>query len=107
MAFTPENDVQASIAAEIGLTRYEAVCHFLIDGNYKADHEEDFAAAFAEYVNAWSMLVTTKARRLGGIEILEAISLFAARSGQPELVEEADRLVASYQLEVKPQERGL
>ena len=97
--FAPANQTQAIITAEIGSVRYEAICHFLIDGDYKADHLEDYAGAFADYAKAWSMLVTAEARRQSGPGILQAMEEFAARSGEPNLVEEANRLFAAYRQE--------
>ena len=80
--------------------RFDAVGHFLGDGDYKADHEGDFAGAFADYLEAWSLLVTPTARWLAGSDILDAIAEFAAKSGIADLQEEAAALVAAHEQEI-------
>lgn len=87
------------MAAEIGIMRYEAVGHFLTDGDYKADNEGDFEGAFADYAQAWSLLVTAQARAWAGPEILEAIAEFADRSGSKDLKAKAELLRQAYREE--------
>ncbi|WP_037494054.1 hypothetical protein [Sphingomonas sp. PAMC 26605] len=103
MAFRPETETQKALSSEIGLMRYEAICHFLIDGDYKADHQNDFAGAYLEYANAWSMLVTAKARQLSGLGLLNTIADFAARSGDSKLIAEANELVVAFREETEEQ----
>ncbi|MFA5965744.1 MAG: hypothetical protein WC804_17140 [Sphingomonas sp.] len=103
MTFRPETEIQKAISSEIGLMRYEAICHFLIEGDYKADHQNDFAGAYSEYANAWSMLVTAKARQLSGSGLLNAIADFAARSGDNILIAEATELMIAFREETERQ----
>lgn len=99
MSFAPKSETQRQMAAEIGIMRYEAVGHFLTDGDYKADNEGDFEGAFADYAQAWSLLVTAQARAWAGPEILEAIAEFADRSGSKDLKAKAELLRQAYREE--------
>ncbi|MDB5712452.1 MAG: hypothetical protein JWL96_4522 [Sphingomonas bacterium] len=101
MTFRATTDTQIRISSEIGAARYEAICHFLIDGDYQADHHDDVAGAFHDYANAWSMLVTAKARQLAGLDILEGIDDFANQAGDPKLIEQAGMLIAEYRRETR------
>jgi len=99
MSFAPKSETQRQMVAEIGIMRYEAVGHFLVDGDYKADHEGDFEGAFADYTHAWSLLSTAQARALAGPDILEAIAEFADRSGREDLKANAELMMQAYREE--------
>lgn len=89
------SELQTLLVAEIGQMRFEAIRHFLSDGDYKAFNESDFAGAFADYMEAWSLLGTRVARSLGGSDIVKGISEFAASSGDPELQTKAAALASA------------
>lgn len=80
--------------------RFEAIGHFIGDGDFKANNEGDYAGAFADYMEAWSLLATVTARSLAGPDILKGISEIAVNSGDPALQEEAAALVASHHEEM-------
>ncbi|WP_140850267.1 hypothetical protein [Sphingomonas glacialis] len=101
MTPTAKTEAQGKIVTEIGSENYQAVCHFVIEGDYKADHQRDFEGAFAEYEKAWALLETAETRQLLGSDLLDAMLDFAARSGDQELIRRADRLNIVFQQEAQ------
>jgi hypothetical protein len=83
----PESD-RLRLREELGLQRFEAIGHFLTDGDYLGFNCSDFRGAIAEYEKAWQLLSTPWQRETGGADILEGIADFALRSEDPGLAQE-------------------
>lgn len=67
---------------------WQAIDHWLGDGDYYGFNLSRYREAIAEYEKAWGLLVTPWQRKTMGTFILEGIADFALRSGDPELVGE-------------------
>lgn len=72
---------------ELGSQRWEAIGHFLTDGDYLGFHLSNYRGAIAEYEKAWELLDTPWQQRTGA-DILDGIADFALRSGEIELARE-------------------
>lgn len=70
---------------ELGFSRWEAISHFLIDGDYLGFNQSNYLGAIAEYEKAWALLATPWQRQVGGIAILTGIADFALQSEDKEL----------------------
>ena len=80
MARTSSDSDQLRLRKELGFLQWEAIGHFLIDGDYLGLNLEDFRGAIAEYEKAWELLHSPWQRQAGGAEILKGIADFALRS---------------------------
>ena len=57
--------------AELGFQKWEAMGHFLSDGDYQGFNLGDYRGAIDEYEKAWSLLSTLWQQQKGGSDILE------------------------------------
>ena len=73
---------------ELGFLRWQAIGHFVSDGDYLGLIEGDYRGAIAEYEKAWELLSTPWQLRTGGADLLEGIAEFALQSEDPELADE-------------------
>ena len=74
---------------ELGFQRWEAIRHFLTEGDYLGLNQGDHRGAIAEYEKAWELLSTPWQRETGGADILEGIADIACRSDDADLAREA------------------
>lgn len=88
MAVTLSDEDRARLKAELGFQVWEAIGHFLSDGDYLGFNEADYRGAIAEYEKAWQLLRTPWQRQTGGADILEGIADFALNSSDPNLAKE-------------------
>jgi hypothetical protein len=79
---------------ELGPERWEAIGHFLSDGDYLAFNLRDYRGAVASYQHAWDILDNEWQQRTGGIDILKGIADFSLRSEDPELAAETLELLS-------------
>jgi hypothetical protein len=84
---TADSD-QTRMREELGFQRWEAVGHFLTDGDYLGFNLGDYRGAIAEYEKAWQVLFTSWQQETGGADILLGIADFALRSEDKGLAEE-------------------
>ena len=82
-----END-RLRLRTELGFERFEAIGHFLTEGDYLGFNCGDFRGAIDEYEKAWQVLTSPWQREAGGADILEVIADAALRSGDAELAQE-------------------
>ena len=88
MAEMMSDAILSRLKSELGFQRWEAIGHFLTDGDYLGFNEGDYWGAIAEYENAWDLLWTPLQKRMLGAEMLLGIADFALRSESPELAGE-------------------
>ena len=88
MAAPWSDEDRTRMRAELGFEKWEAMGHFLSDGDYLGLHQSDYRAAIAEYEKVWELLSTPWQQETGGADILEGIADFAVRSKDPELAGE-------------------
>jgi hypothetical protein len=74
------NKDRSRMRAELGFEKWEAVGHFLSDGDYLGFNCSDHRGAIAQYEKAWELLSTPWQQQEGGFEILEGIANFALLS---------------------------
>jgi hypothetical protein len=88
MAGPTDEEDRIRLRAELGFQRWEAIGHFLTDGDYLGLNQSDYRGAIAEYEKAWELLSTQWQQQTGGVDILEGIADFALRSEDPGLAAE-------------------
>jgi len=88
MAEPWSDEDRSRMRAELGFQKWEAIGHFLSDGDYLGFNLSDYRGAIAEYEKAWALLSTPWQKETGGPEVLEGIADFAVRSEDPELAAE-------------------
>jgi hypothetical protein len=88
MAETLSDEDGSRLRTELGFQQWEAIGHFLIDGDYLGFNEADYRGAIAEYEKAWELLRTPWQQQVGGADILNGIADFALRSEDPDLAAE-------------------
>lgn len=79
---------RSRMKSELGFQKWEAMGHFLSDGDFLGLNQSDYPGAIAEYEKAWSLLSTPWQQQTGGADILEEIADFALQSGDPDLASE-------------------
>lgn len=79
---------RARLREEMGFQKWEAVGHFLTEGDYRGFNQGDYRSAIEEYEKAWQLLDTRWQQVTGGADILLGIADFAHRSEDSELAEE-------------------
>ena len=88
MAVPWSDEDRTRMRAELGFEKFEAMGHFLSEGDYLGFHRSDYRGAIAEYEKVWELLSTPWQQETGGADILEGIADFAVRSKDPELAGE-------------------
>ena len=73
---------------ELGFSKWEAIGHFLGDGDYLGFNQSDSRGAIEAYEEAWNLLSTPWQQQTGGADILVGIADFALRSKDPDLAAE-------------------
>jgi hypothetical protein len=98
---TPSLDADRErMREELGFTRWEAIGHFTIEGDYQGFNLGNYRGAIFEYEKAWQVLFTPWQQRTGGVDLLMGIADFALRSESAGLAEEALNLLAPRSAEV-------
>lgn len=82
------DEVGARLRSELGLQRWEAIGHYLSDGDFLGLNLRDYQGAIKEYQNAWNLLSTPWQRQVCGADILAGIAEFALQSRDPKLASE-------------------
>ena len=79
------NDECARMREDLGPEKWEALGHFLSEGDYLGLNRSDYRGAIAQYEKAWELLGTRRLQQIWGADILGGIADFASRSGDPDL----------------------
>lgn len=85
MAAPVSNDNSDRLRTALNFERWEAISHFIGDGDFLAFHQSDYRGAIVEYEKAWDLLETPWQREEAGADILRGIADFAVRSEDPYL----------------------
>lgn len=85
MAEPSSDEDRSRLRAELGSQKWDAMGHFLTDGDYLGLNQSDYRGAIAEYEKAWALLGSRWQQQTGGADILEGIADFALRSEDPDL----------------------
>ena len=88
MAEPWSDEDRSRMRTELGFQKWEAMGHFLCDGDYLGFNQSDHRGAIAEYEKAWELLSTPWQQQTGGADILEGIADFALLSDDPDLAAE-------------------
>ena len=88
MAEPWSDEDRSRMRAELGFQKWEAMGHFLIEGDYLCFNRYDYRSAMGVYEKAWELLSTPWQQKTGGPDILEAIADSVLRSKDPELAAE-------------------
>lgn len=79
---------RSRMRSELGFQKWEAMGHFLSDGDYLGFNQSNYRDAIGEYEKALLLLSTPWQQQTGGADILEGIADFALRSEDPSLASE-------------------
>lgn len=81
------------LRSELGREKWEAIGHFLIDGDYLGFNEGNFQGAIEKYEEAWKLLSTPWQQRVGGSDILRGMVDFALQARDPSLASKVHQCV--------------